>query len=264
MSGNLLDVQHLREELHHPLAGLGVDAAAHPPEIPHRGDVILAGHDPLEGVGEQRGFPGDAAALELLLDDGVGHVLGGAGRHRGFDQHHAVGLDLLADDLEALLERLDVGAALAHVAEGVLVVVALHVHDHHVGKLEHVVGVGGDQGLFVLDAALDHPRHLGVVGIHRRHPLVEVGDLPERARRGPLHADDELAGGSGLAVDRIGHHTGHDRADEAHPHDDHDLAAFFAFRGHDALKPLVLACVVLLPRQGEGLPLGADGNKCRR
>ena len=73
-----------------------------------------------------------------------------------------------------------------------------------------------------------------------------------------------LPGAAGLAVDRIGHHAGHDRADEAHPHDHHDLAAFFAFHSHDALKPLVLACVVLLPRQGEGLPVGADGNKCRR
>ncbi len=50
----ILHVQHFGEKPHHPLAGLGIDAAADPPEIPDRGDVILAGHDPFEGVGEQR------------------------------------------------------------------------------------------------------------------------------------------------------------------------------------------------------------------
>ena len=74
-------------------------------------------------------------------------------------------------------------------------VVALHVHDDHVGELQSVVGVGGDQGLLLLDAALDHLRHLRVLGLHRRDAPVQVGDLPEgRAAMGRCMPMTNLSG----------------------------------------------------------------------
>ena len=125
--------------------------------------------------------------------------------------------------------------ALAAVPQGLLEVVALDVHDDHVGKAEGVVGEGGGQGLLLLDAAGDEGGHLGVLRLHGGDPAVQVGDLPEGAGRGALHADDEFVGLAGLLVDRIGDDPGHDRPDEADAHDDDDLTFFPALGGDEAL-----------------------------
>ena len=228
--GVFLDVQDLGEEAGDPGAGGGVGAAADAPEIPDGGDVFPARHDALVGVGEERlggdegggggggrcgGGGGDgrcgggcrghhqAALLEGLLDDGIGDVLRGAGGYGGLDEDEAVRGDALADDLQALLEGGDVGVALAAVAEGLLEVIALDVHDNHVGERQGVVGEGGGEGLFLQDTAGDEGRHLGVLGLHGGDPAVEEGDLPVGARRGPLHPDDEFVGKPGGQVFKI-------------------------------------------------------------
>ena len=194
-----------------------------------------------------------------FLDDRVGHVFGGSRRHRGFDQHQATGVDLFADDLEALLQGGDVGVPLAHLAEALLVVVALDVDDDHVGQAQHIVSIGGDQILLLLDAAPDHRRHLRVFGLDRRDAAVQVGDFPVRARRRPLHADDELVARA-LFGRRVGHHPGHDRPHEPHPHHDHDFAALLALLLDDPLQAFEFLLVIGSLRQGESLALGADGN----
>ena len=81
---------------------------------------------------------------------------------------------------------------LADVAEGLLVVVALHIHHDHIGQAQDIIGVGGDQVLLLLDAALDHGSHFRVLGLHRGNAAVQIGDFPVGPRRRPLHADDEL------------------------------------------------------------------------
>ena len=174
----LVDVEHIRQEGHDPLAGLGIDAAAHAPEIPDGGHVVAARHHPLEGVGQQRLAVAQAALLELFLDDRIGHVLGGAGRHRGFDQNETAGIDLFADDPETLLQGGDVGVPLADIAEGFLVVVALNIDDDHIGEVEDIVGEGGDQVLFLLDAAPNQGRYLRILGLHGSNAAVQVRDLP--------------------------------------------------------------------------------------
>ena len=50
----VLGVEHFAQELLDPLAGLGVAAGADPPEIANAGNVLLAGHHPLEAVGQKR------------------------------------------------------------------------------------------------------------------------------------------------------------------------------------------------------------------
>ncbi|OPY08665.1 MAG: hypothetical protein A4E68_01079 [Syntrophaceae bacterium PtaB.Bin095] len=174
----MLHVQDFREEGADPLAGGLVDAAADAPEVPNGGDVLPAGHDALVGVGKQ-GFGLDAPLLEDLLDDRVGDVLRRAGGDGRLDEDEALRADLFPDDLQALLEGGDLRVALAAVSQGLLEVVALDVHDDHVGELQGVVGVGRHQGLLLLDAAGDEGGHLGVLRLHRGDAAVQVGDLPE-------------------------------------------------------------------------------------
>ena len=147
VSGKSLVVEDLAEKISTRSPGSVVDPAADAPEIADGGDVFAAGHDALEGVGQER-LGRRCRALEGLLQDRVGHVFGGAGGDRGLDQDQAVGLDLLADDLQAVLQGGHVGLAVAAVSQSLLEIVALDVHDDHVGKAEGVVGEGGRQGLF--------------------------------------------------------------------------------------------------------------------
>ena len=232
--GKLLHVQDLGEEGPDPFAGGVVDPAADPPEVPDGGHVLPARHDPLIGVGEE-GVRWDAALLEGLFHDRIGDVFRRPRGHGRLDEDEAIGPDLLADDLQALFQGGDLRMALAAVPQGLLEVVALDVHHDHVGKAEGIVGEGGGQGLLFVDAAGDEGGHLGVFRLHRGDPAVQVGDLPEGAGGGTLHADDKLVGLAGLFVDRIGDDPGHDRPDKADAHDDDDLTFFPALGGDEAL-----------------------------
>ena len=133
----------------------------------------------------------------------------------------------------------------AHVAQFVLAVVALDVHDHAVGQLQAVAVVGGDERLLVLDAAGDHRIDLGVLGLDGRLAAVEHGDLPVAAGTGPLAADDELAGLAGLLVHRVGDDGGHDGPDEADAHDDDDLLALAPGCPGQGLDALEFPCIFL-------------------
>ena len=81
-------------------------------------------------------------------------------------------------------------------------------------------------------------------------------DLPEAARAGALHADDEFGGLAGLAVDGVGDDGGHDGADEADADDDDDLAAHLALLGDDLLKPLEFAAYWSSVGRGNFSPSG--------
>ena len=102
-------------------------------------------------------------------------MLGRAGGDGGLDQHQAFGLDAVGDDVEGLFQGAHLHPAVAHVAELVLRVVELDVDDHAVGELEHVVDVGGDEGLLLEHAAGDHRIDLGVLGLDRRDALLSTG-----------------------------------------------------------------------------------------
>jgi len=90
---------------------------------------------------------GDPAPFEGLLQDRVGHVLGGAGGDGRLDQNEAVRGDLLADDLEALLQGGDLGGNRGTRCG----IVSPYSHDDHVGEAEGVVGVGSGEGLLLQD-----------------------------------------------------------------------------------------------------------------
>ena len=127
----------------------------------------------------QQGFGLDAPGLERLLYDGVCYILGGARRDRRLDQDHAFGLDLLAYYLQAVFQRRNIRVALADVSKCFLLIVALHVDYHHVGKREHFIGVGSDERLFVLHAPSNKRRHFRVFGFDGRNSQVEILDFPK-------------------------------------------------------------------------------------
>lgn len=187
------DIEDLREKFGNPCTCGFVDAAADTPKVPDGGDVFPARHNPLIGVG-QEGLRCDAALLKGLLHDRVGDVFRGPRGDGGFDQDKAIRVDSLADDFEALFQGGDVGVALTAVAEGLLEVIALDVHDDHIGQAQGIVGERGRQGLFLVDAAVNQGRHLGVFGLHRCDPAVHVRNLPVRSGGWTLHGDDELVG----------------------------------------------------------------------
>ena len=197
--------------------------------------------------------------LERLLHSGIGHVLRGTRRNGRFDQDQAFGIDLFADDLEALLQGADVRVPAPQISQLLLEEVALHVHHQHVGKLQGIVGVGGGEGFLLGHAPLDHGGHFRVLGLDRRDPPVEERNLPEAPGARPLHADHELAGLAGLLVRGIRHHAGHDRAHKSEAHDHHDLLTLFAMGLGQLLQPCVLFLVVLFIRNLELLALRAYG-----
>ena len=148
VSGNFSVLSTSREELLDAVAGLGVAAGADPPEIADGRDVLPAGHDPLEAVAQQR-LRLDAAGGEGLLHDRPGDELRRARGDGRLDQRQALRLDLLADGPHRRLQGAHLGLAGPHVAQLVLGVVALHVHDHAVGQLQAVAVVGGDERLLL-------------------------------------------------------------------------------------------------------------------
>ena len=179
--GEFFRMDDLVEELLDAGAGLGIDAAADAPEIADGSHILAAGHDPFIGMGQQR-VALDAALAEDAAHDGQGDLLGGAGRDGGLDQHQAFGGHAFGDGLERFLQGLHFHLAAAAVAELVLEEVELDVDDDHVGQGQHLVVVGGQQGLLLEDGAADQRLDLGVLGLDRGYPLVQGRDLPERPR----------------------------------------------------------------------------------
>ena len=161
-----LYLDHLGQETHHPFPGLRVDAAADPPEIADGGDVLLAGHNPLEAVGQQR-LSGNPPFFKGFFHKGIGDVFSGSRRHGGLDQDHGPGWDLLPDDPKAILQCPDLGVPALDVAQFLLQEVALDIHHHHIGQGQGFHGVGGGEGLFFQHAASDQEVHLRVFGLDR-------------------------------------------------------------------------------------------------
>jgi hypothetical protein len=182
--------------------------------------------------------------LQTRQKSRIGYVFGGPRRHRGFDQDQAIGFDLFADDLEALLQGRNFGSPLPYVAERLLVVVALDVHHHHIGEGEGLVSKGRCERFLFEDAAADQGGDFGVLRLHRRQTAVEIRDFPVGARRRTLHTDDEFAGPARGAIHRIGDDPGHDRAHEAHSHDHHDFTAQETLLAHQFVEALELVVVI--------------------
>jgi len=162
----------------------------------------------------QERLPVDAALLEGLLENRVGHVFRRPGGDRRLDEDEAVGAHLRPDDPQAVLQRRDVGRSLPAVSQRFLVVVALDIHHDRVGQRQGVVGVRGHQCLLPADTPLNEGGHFGVLRLNGRDPLVEVSDLPEGPRGGALHPDDEFPRLAGFPVRRVRDDSGHDGADE--------------------------------------------------
>ncbi len=135
----------------------------------------------------------EAALLEGFFDNRIGHVFGGARGHRRFDQDQASGIDLFPDHLQALFQGADGRVPFFHIAQGLFMVIALHVDHDDIGQGQGLVAEGGGQGFFLEHAALDQRFDLRVFGLDRRDAAIEIGDLPVGARRGALHADNKLA-----------------------------------------------------------------------
>ena len=130
--------------------------------------------------------------------------------------------DFLADDPHRGLERGHFRVAVAHVAQLVLGVVALHIDHHAIGQRKAIAVERGGKGLFLGDAAGDHRIDFGIFGLDGRFAAVQEWNFPIASRAGPLAADDELVRFAGTFIDRIGDDRGHDRPHEtdAHHHDD--------------------------------------------
>jgi len=62
--------------------------------------------------------------------------------------------------------------ALAAVTKCFFEIVALDVHDDAVGKGEGILGEGGYQSLFLVDAAGDKGSHFGIFRFHRGNPSI--------------------------------------------------------------------------------------------
>ncbi len=252
----LLHVEHIGEKPLHSGFALRIDAAAYAPEVPDGLHVILAGHDPFIAVRKKR-LTQDAARGEGLLHGGVCDVFGGSGRHRRLDEHQAVGPDLLADDPHGFLQSGDLRAAAAAVAQLLLEKVALDVHHHNIGKTQGIVGICRHEVLPLEDTAPDQRVDLRILGLHRRDPAVEHGDLPEAPGAGPLHADDILHGLAGLTVRAVGDYGGHDRPHKAQAHDDDDLPPEAALLFDRIPEPLEFLLVIGLLWERIGCPIGA-------
>jgi hypothetical protein len=156
---------------------LFVNAAAHPPEVPDRFDIVAARHDPFIGVGQKGFHIHDAAFGKGFFDQGIGHVFGGAGGNRGFDEHQAVGPDMGADHLEAVFQGRDLHIALPDIAQAVLEVVALHIHHHDVCQAQGFIGKAGRQGLFFQHAPGDQRGHFRSSASTGARPRFSIGIL---------------------------------------------------------------------------------------
>lgn len=162
--------------------------------------------------------------LEGLLHDGIGHLLGGAGRDGRFDKYEGAGPDVLRYDAEGLLQGGHVGCALAAVAEPLLQIVALDVHHDDVGQTESLLRERSHEGLLLVDASCDHRSDFRILRCHRRDAPVHQRDLPVAAGAGPLHPYDELARRS-VRPGRVRHDCGHHGSYESEPHHGDDLPA---------------------------------------
>ncbi|OQB79539.1 MAG: hypothetical protein BWX88_04821 [Planctomycetes bacterium ADurb.Bin126] len=236
------------------LGGLRLDRAVH------------HGQGELLGVEDLSEEPFHAAAAlrppprEGLLEDRVGHELGGPGRHGGFDEHQARRADVLPDCPQRVLQRAHFRLAGPQVAQVLLAVIALHVHHDAIGQFEALAVVGGSERLLVPHAPGDHGLDLRVLRFHGRLAPVEHRRLPVASRAGPLAADHELGGLARLPVSGVGDDGGHDGPHEAQTHHDDDLLALGAGGLDERLNPGELEGVFLLCGDGERFAGRADGN----
>src|ERR1039458_4105303 len=247
-----IGVQHLVEELGDKFAGGFVDAAAHAPEVPNGGDVILAGHDAFVTMRQQR-LGTDAPLLEDLLHDRVGNLFRGSGGDGGFNQDERGGRDVLRNRRDRGFQGGHLGRTGADVAQRFLQVIALDIHHDHVGQFQGLFRVGGYQRLLVVDAAGDELLDLRVLGLDWRDAAVEQPDLPEAAGAGALDANDELRGPAFL-VRRIGHDGGHDGPDKPEADDHHDFLPGLALLGGQRAQPGEFLLILLARRQWKLLP----------
>jgi len=148
--------------------------------------------------------------------------------------------------------------ALAAVAEGLLEVIALDVHDDHVGEAEGLVGVGGGEGLLLQDAAGDHRGDLRVLRLHGGDAFIEQRDFPVGPGGWALDADDELAGLSCCFINGISDDTGHDGAYEADTQDDDDFMALGAVVSNEGLEAQDFSSFILRSGKGELFAVGGS------
>ena len=145
----LFGIEDFAEEFLDPRARLGVAAGADPPEIADRRNVIAARHHALETVREQRlVFMPRAAKAFFMIGHATNSVVPGATVVSMSVRQ--CGWTLLADGPHGGFERAHVRFTGPHVAEVVLGVIALHVHDHAIGQLQAIAMVGGRRASFSL------------------------------------------------------------------------------------------------------------------
>ena len=142
------------------------------------------------------------------------------------------------------------------IAHGLLEVVALDVHDDHVGEAEGVVGVRGGEGFLLQDAAGDHRGDLRVLRLHGGDTFIKQGDFPVGTGGCALDADDELAGLSCCFIYRIGDDPGHDGPHEAVAHDHDDFVILFAVLRCEVLEAAKFCGFILLRGEGELFAVG--------
>ena len=202
-------------------------------------------------MGQKRLPIGHAAFLKGLLYYWIRYVFGRSGWNRSFDQNHAFGPDLFADDLQAVFERCDVRLPAFHVAEGFLVIITLNIHYNAVGKGKDIIGKSSNQCLFLYDAALDQRRDLGIFRFDGCNALVDVGDLPVRTRRRPLHSYDKLSWFSRSGVDGVCDDARHDGAHKSQAHHNNDLTSQRPLFVYDFLQALEFRNIFTFPREGK-------------
>ena len=113
--------------------------------------------------------------------------------------------------------------------------------------------------MFLIDAAGDELLDLRVLGFDGRNAAVEQLDLPEAARAGALHPNDEF-GRAALLVRGISHDRGHDGPDKTEADDDDDFLAGLALFGGKLLQADEFGLVFLRRRQWELFAGGTDGD----
>lgn len=112
----ILDVEHLRQELDHPAAGGLVDTRTDAPEVADTFNVFASRHHAFITVRQKR-LAGNSPFFEHFFKLRVGNLLGSTRRHGGFDQHQAVGSDPFGNGSERFFERRHIGPAGLQIAE---------------------------------------------------------------------------------------------------------------------------------------------------
>lgn len=188
------------------------------------GYIIPARHHTLVAVRQKR-FGIDAALLECLHQDRVGHKLCGPRGYRGFDEYQTFGLDLVANRPHGCFQCGHIGGAGLEVAQVLFDVIALNVHHHTVGQAEDIAVERCGQGLLLDDAALDHWCDFGILCLDRGLTPVQERDLPKTSRTRALTADHEFVRPAGRLIDGVHHDRCHDSTHKTNTHDNDDFLA---------------------------------------